>query len=216
MAVLQCCVWLLVEMRSSRAVFDLNYRQYGVNRYLRFHKFPKNSEVCRFGCVLFIKPWYHTLHISELKYAPRHDTFPSFLKIYKTAGTYSLQIDDNLSQIQSETNAFLLIVRHNTEGPPIADWQLRHQMLFFFVGLKNRVNLVLLFKPWCQLYIVVSDWSPDHKRFSPYFDLIRNRISRNLNLLILFKSYLNVVNVLVTAHFYFLLSSIRRHQILYT
>ena len=70
------------------------------------------------------------------------------MEIYKTTGTYSLHIDDNLSQIQRETNAFLLIVRHNTEIPPFADWQLRHQMFFFFVGLKNRVNLVLFFKPW--------------------------------------------------------------------
>ena len=77
----------------------------------------------------------------------QHCTLPSFLEVYKTAGTYSLHIDDNLSQIQRETNAFLLIVRHNTEGPPFADWQLHHQMFFFFVGLKNPVNLVLFFKP---------------------------------------------------------------------
>ena len=51
MAVFQCCVWLIAEMRSSRAVFNLNYRQYGVNRYLWFYKFPKNSEMCRVGCV---------------------------------------------------------------------------------------------------------------------------------------------------------------------
>ena len=74
------------------------------------------------------------------------------MEIYKTAGTNSLHIDDNLRQIQRETNAFLLIVRHNTEGPPFADWQLRHQMVFFFVGLKNRVNLVLFFKPWLWLF----------------------------------------------------------------
>ena len=50
-------------------------------------------------------------------------TFPSFLEIDETAGAYSLQIYDYLSQIQRETNAFLLIVRHNTEGPPFSDWQ---------------------------------------------------------------------------------------------
>ena len=73
MAVLQCCVWLLAEMPSSRAVFDLNNHKSGVNRHLRFCPFPKNSEVCRVGCVLFIKPWHHTLHISELKYgSARH------------------------------------------------------------------------------------------------------------------------------------------------
>ena len=44
-------------------------------------------------------------------------------EIYKTAGAYSLQIYDYLSQIQVKTNAFRLIVRHNTEGPPIPDWQ---------------------------------------------------------------------------------------------
>ena len=40
----------------------------------------------------------------------------------KTAGAYSLQMYDYLSQIQRNTKAFLLIVRHNTEGPPISDW----------------------------------------------------------------------------------------------
>ena len=82
-AVLQCCGWLLAEMPSSRAEFDLNNRKSGVNRHLRFCQFPKNSEVCLIGCVLFIKPWHHTLHISELKYAPTHGTFPSFWKLTK-------------------------------------------------------------------------------------------------------------------------------------
>ena len=110
-------------MPSSRAVIDLNYRKSGVNRLLQFCQFPKNLEVCRVGCVLFIKPWHHTLHISELKYAPTHGTFPSFLEIDKTAGAYSLQIYNYLSRIQSETKAFLIIVRHNTEGPPFSHWQ---------------------------------------------------------------------------------------------
>ena len=148
MADLQCCVWLFAEMPSSRAVFDLNYRKSGVNTHLRFCQFPKNSEVWSVGCVLFIKPWHRTLHISELKYVPTRCTFPSFLEIDKTAGAYSLPIYDYLSQIQRETNSFLLIVRHNTEGPPFSDWQWRHQTLFFFVVLTNRVNLVLFFKPW--------------------------------------------------------------------
>ena len=84
--------------------------------------FQKKSEVGRVGCVLFVKPWHHTLHISELKYVPTHGTFLIFLEIAKTAGAYSLQIYDYLSQIQRETNAFLLKVRHNTEGPPFSDW----------------------------------------------------------------------------------------------
>ena len=71
-------------MHSSHAVFDLNNHKSGVNRYLWFCQFPKNSEVCRAGCVLFIKPFHHTLHISELKYAPAHRTFPSFLEIDKS------------------------------------------------------------------------------------------------------------------------------------
>ena len=33
----------------------------------------------------------------------------------ETAGAYSVQIYDYLSQIQGETKAFLLIVRHNTD-----------------------------------------------------------------------------------------------------
>ena len=75
MAILQCCVWLLAEIRSSLPVFDLNNRKSGVNRHLRFCQFPKNSEVCHVWCVLFIKPWHRTLHISELKYAPTNGTF---------------------------------------------------------------------------------------------------------------------------------------------
>ena len=65
--------------------------------------------MCRVGFVLFIKPWQYTLHISELKYAPTHGTLPSFLEIDKTAGAYSLQIYNYLSQIQRETKAFTLI-----------------------------------------------------------------------------------------------------------
>ena len=74
-------------------------------------------------------------------------TFPSFLEMNKTAGSNSLQICVNLSQIHRETKAFSLKVSHNTEGPPISDWQWRHCMLFFFVVSQNRVNLVLFFKP---------------------------------------------------------------------
>ena len=45
------------------------------------------------------------------------------MEIYKTAGACSVQIYDYLSQIHRETKTFRLIVRHNTEGPPIADSQ---------------------------------------------------------------------------------------------
>ena len=55
------------------------------------------------GCVLFIKPWHP------------HGTFLSFLEMDKTAGPYSLQIYDYLSQIQREMKVFLLIARHSTE-----------------------------------------------------------------------------------------------------
>ena len=61
--------------------------------------------------------------MSKLKYSPTHGTFPSVLDIDETAGAYSLQIYDYLSQIPGETKAFRLIVRHNTEGSPIPDWQ---------------------------------------------------------------------------------------------
>ena len=90
----------------------------------------------------------HTRHISE------------FLEINKTAGAYSLQICYYLSQIQRETKAFLLIVRYNTERPPFSDCQWRHRTLFFFVGLKNRVNLVLFFKLWieCSHSISALHW----------------------------------------------------------
>ena len=65
----------------------------------------------------------HTQHISKLKYALPHGTFPSFLEIDKTAGADSLQIYDYLSQIQRETKVFRLIVRQDTEGQSIPDWQ---------------------------------------------------------------------------------------------
>ena len=131
--------------------------------------------MCRVGCVLFIKPGHHTLHISELKYAPNTAHFQVFLEIYKTTGTYSLHIDDNLSQIQRETNAFLLLATHNTEIPPFADWQLRHKMFFFFVGLKNRVNLVLFFKPLVHtcIYMKCLQQTPVRTSFlSTNFDLL--------------------------------------------
>ena len=135
--------------------------------------------MCRVGCVLFIKPWHHTLHISELKYAPTHGTFTSFLEIDKTAGAYSLQIYDYLSQIQRETSTFLQIARHNTEGLPFSDWQWR-RMLFFFVGLKNRVNLVLFFKPWnLQLKKLFNNSVANYKvnhfqvNFTKHFSLIK-------------------------------------------
>ena len=57
-----------------------------------------------------------TLHISELKYAPTHGTFPGFLEMDKTTSAYSLQICDYLSKIQRETMAFLLIVETTLKG----------------------------------------------------------------------------------------------------
>ena len=61
-----------------------------------------------------------TRHNSELKYAQTHGTFPSFFEMDKTASEYSQHIYDYLNQIHPETKAFLLIVRNNTEGPPIS------------------------------------------------------------------------------------------------
>ena len=93
----------------------------------------------------------------------------------KTAGAYSLQIYDYFSQIQRETKAFLLVVRHNTEGPPISDWQWRHRRLFFFVRSQNRFNLVLFFKPWItlshlctvdQLKKIIIEYYSAHMHFS--------------------------------------------------
>ena len=133
-----------------------------MNRHLRFYQFPKNSEVYRVVCVLFIKPWQRVNF--RVKYAPTHGTFPSFLEIDKTAGAYSLQIYDYISQIQAFlTKAFLLIVRHNPEWPPFSDWQWLHRTLFFFVGLKKRVNLVLFFKQWWNYSLTNSKHITDKK-----------------------------------------------------
>ena len=149
--------WLLAEVRSSRAVFDLNNRKSGVNRHLRFCQFPKNSKVCRVGCILLIKPWHHTLYVSELKYAPTHGTFPSFLEIDKTASAYSLQIYDYLRQIQTARDEYISANsqtqhrRHNTEDTILND---RHFLTVIASSFSSSdwriesINLVSFFKPW--------------------------------------------------------------------
>ena len=139
---------------NPRAVFGLNNRKFGVNWHLRFCPFQKKSEICGVWVRIIHLTEAHTRHISELKFAPTHGTFSSFFGMDKTAGAYSLQICDYLSQIQRETKAFLLIVRHNTKGPPISDWQWRHRMLYFFVGSQNRVNFVSFLKPCTSLCIL--------------------------------------------------------------
>ena len=69
--------------RNNNNRDDNNRNVNNRDSYLRFYKFPKNSEVCRVGCVLFIKPGHHTLHISELKYAPNTADFQVFWKFIK-------------------------------------------------------------------------------------------------------------------------------------
>ena len=76
MAVLQCCIWLLAEMPSSRAVFDLNNRKSWVNRHLRFCQFSNkllnvpcvgvyfNSEICCVWCHGLTNSTHPTLHTS--------------------------------------------------------------------------------------------------------------------------------------------------------
>ena len=91
---------LLAEMPSYRAVFGLNNRISLVNRHLRFCPLQKNSEMCRVLVRIIHLTMAPTRHISELKYAPTYDTFPSFFVMDKTADAYSLQICDYLSQIQ--------------------------------------------------------------------------------------------------------------------
>ena len=154
-AVLQRCVWLLAEMHSSRAAFDLNNYKSGVNRHLQFCQFPKKSEcaVCELRILTseICSVWCHGLMNNT---RPIQLTSEFFGK-WQTACAYSLQIYDYLSQKQRETQAFLLIVTHNTEGPPFSDWQWRHRMLFFVVGLENCVNLVLFFEPWCLPYYLL-------------------------------------------------------------
>ena len=78
--------------------------------------------MCRVGMRIIHLTMAPTRHISVLKYAPTHGTFPSFLEMDKTAGAYSLPMCDYSSQIQRKIKAFLLIVRHNSEGPPTSDW----------------------------------------------------------------------------------------------
>ena len=77
MAVLQCWVWLLAKMRSSRAAFDLYYRKFRVNRHLRLCQFQKKlgSVPCWVRIIHYtmaphtahfkVKIRTHTRHISE-------------------------------------------------------------------------------------------------------------------------------------------------------
>ena len=96
LVVLRCCVWLLVEMNSSCAVFGLTNRKSGVNRHLRFTLFQTYSKklgnvpcVCvrvrilTRKCAVWV-PWL-------IKWITRTHTrtFPSFLEMDKTAGAYS-------------------------------------------------------------------------------------------------------------------------------
>ena len=111
-------------MPSSRAVFELNNQKSGVNTHLQFCQLPKNLETGRVWVRILTRKCAvcqcHGL-MNNLHLHTAH--FLSFLKIDKAAGAYSLQIFYYLCQIQHETKAFQLIVRHNTEGPPISDWQ---------------------------------------------------------------------------------------------
>ena len=170
-------------MPSSRAVFDLNNRKSGVNRHLWFCQFPKNSEVCSVDCVLFTKPWHHTLHISELKYATIHAHtahFRVFLEIDKTAGACTLQIYDYLSQVQRETKAFLIIVRDNTEGPPIPDWQWRHRKRFFFIELKNSSSNWRILLRIEEFFFELKNSSSNWRillRIEEFFIELKNRVN---------------------------------------
>ena len=93
-------------MPSSRTVFILNNRKSRVNMHLRFCPFPKNADMCRVWVRISHLTMPPTRHISELKYAPTHVTFPNILEMDKTeCAAYSLQIYDYLCQIQREMKA---------------------------------------------------------------------------------------------------------------
>ena len=60
----------------------------------------------------------HGIHTAHFRVKIRAHTrrISEFLEMDKILGAYSIQIYDYLSQIQLDTKAFLLIVRHDTEG----------------------------------------------------------------------------------------------------
>ena len=64
----------------------------------------------------------HTAHF-RVKIRTRTRHISEFCENGENRRCLLLQIYDYLSQIQRTTKAFLLIVRQNTEGPPISDWQ---------------------------------------------------------------------------------------------
>ena len=71
------CLTILVEISSSRTVFNLNYHKSGVNGHLRFCQFKKKTRKCAVlgayyslnhgttHCIFQSKIWTHTRHISE-------------------------------------------------------------------------------------------------------------------------------------------------------
>ena len=84
-----------------------------------------------------VKMRTHSRHISEFFWKLTKAQVPIFtpdLRLFKSNTARDEGISTN-----SQTQHW---------RPPFSDWQWRHRKLFFFVGLKNLVNLVLFFKPW--------------------------------------------------------------------
>ena len=93
-------------MASSCAVFGLNPCNSGLKMQVRFFHFHKTRKCAVCGYVFYL---YNVPCVGD---TPTHVTFPSFVEMDYNALAFSLQIYDYLCQIQRETKAFLLIVRH--------------------------------------------------------------------------------------------------------
>ena len=96
-------------------------------------------------CVGAYYSFNHGTHTSHFRVKIRTHTrrISEFFEMVKTAGAYSLQIPDHLNQIQRKTKTFRLIVRHNTEGPPITDWQWRHHLFLRRISEPSQPSIIL-------------------------------------------------------------------------
>ena len=164
-------------MPSSQAVFDLNYRKSEVDRHLRFCQFKKNSEVCHVGWVLFIKPWHHTLHISELKYAPTDGTFPSFLKFRKP----QVPIHSTFTIIYVKYSARRRHFCKYSDTTPKGRHFLTGSDVIARSFSSSDCKIVLFFKPWLYHRAVSYRVHIDQKNGLDYMTLNFTEVVMNAN-----------------------------------
>ena len=136
-----------------------------------------NSEICSVWCHGLMNNTHPTRHTSQFfgNWQNRSCLFSPDLRLFKSNTARDECISAN---------------KHNTKGQPFSDCQWRRRMLFFFVELKNRVNLVLFFKPWFMSW----EWSDclcSQHRSKRVFSMIRinDQLSQEPARIMLFYSH---------------------------